>query len=101
MTRWHAFKLFIASIAVGESFSRQQMLCAVKSERHSYIDCLRNMCEKAGYIAKGDTAGIFIKVKELPDNMTVTELRLQYERLIGSDIRKQVLQYASVVSDSL
>lgn len=101
MTRLDAFKLFIASIAVGESFSRQQMLCAVKSERHSYIDCLRNMCEKAGYIAKGDIACVFIKVKELPDNMTVTELRLQYERLIGSDIRKQVLQYASVVSDSL
>lgn len=101
MTRWDAFKQFIASIAVGESFSRQQMLCAVKSERHSYIDCLRNMCEKSGYIAKGDTAGVFIKVKELPDNMTVTELRLQYEQLIGSDIRKQVLQYASVVSDSL
>ena len=101
MTRWDAFKLFIASIAVGDTFSRQQMLCAVKSERHSYIDCLRNMCEKAGYIAKGDTAGIFIKVKELPDNMTVTELRLQYEQLIGSDIRKQVLQYASIVSDSL
>ena len=76
------------------------MLCAVKSERHSYIDCLRNMCEKAGYIAKGDTAGIFIKVKELPDNMTVAELHLQYERLIGNNIRKQVLQYASVVSDS-
>lgn len=101
MTRWQAFKQFIASIAVGESFSRQQMLCAVKSERHSYIDCLRNMCEKAGYIAKGDIAGIFVKVKELPDNMTVTELRLQYKQLIGSDIRKQVLRYASVVSDSL
>ena len=77
------------------------MLCAVKSGRHSYIDCLRNMCEKSGYIAKGDTAGIFIKVKELPDNMTVTELRLQYECAICSDVRKQVLQYASVVSDSL
>ena len=101
MTRWYAFKQFIAGIAVGESFSRQQMLCAVKSERHSYIDCLRNMCEKAGYLAKGDTAGIFVKVKELPVDMTVTELRQQYERLIGDDIRKQVLQYASVVSDSL
>jgi hypothetical protein len=100
MTAWDSFKQFIASIAIGDSFSRQQMLSAV-NDKESYVDNLRNMCEKCGYIDKGHRAGVFIKIKELPDNMTVTKLRLQYERLIGSDIRKQVLQYASVVSDSL
>jgi len=52
------FRRFVNSIAVGDCFSRMQMLQAVYGDYHGYdkfntsADTYRNICEKSGYLSK-------------------------------------------------
>ncbi len=90
-TIWDAVRKYInSSLSVG-MISRKIMIEYVQQNylhqwSVTYLDSLRNQLEKAGYLAKVidvDTEkiipGEFMIIKKIPEDLTINELRRQYE----------------------
>ena len=74
---WETFKKHINSIPKGQTLTRT-VLKDITGENPSVpttVDSYRRMCEVAGYLKKGSHPGIYIKVRDIPENACKNDIK--------------------------
>lgn len=74
---WQTFKEFINSVPVGHPITRTILKVKVGENPGvpTTVDSYRRMCEVAGYLKKGSRPGIYIKVRDIPENAYKNDIK--------------------------
>lgn len=82
---WSTFREYVRALKLKKTFTRTDLKEAMKvplgrrTSNEITMDNYRNYLTQAGYLAKGEKRGTYIKLKQLPKNITVsTVLREAY-----------------------
>ena len=80
--RWKNIKQYINSIEKGNLFTRKELIEKIYNESdkvrcYTRIDVLRRQLELNGFINKTNKSGVFIKLHDIPIDLTTNELYLR------------------------
>lgn len=83
-TLWQTIKFFINSVPIDDNFTRQDIMNHCRQVLQSCpasIDTLRRQLSVCGYISEGDGNGTYIKLKQIPIDLTSSDLRKEYNTI--------------------
>ena len=83
-TVWSVLKVYINTKNKGDIITRQEMIKHVEASigtgfSEATVDYCRNLLEKTGFISKSIVCGEFIVKSIIPDSMTTSQLRKEYD----------------------